>query len=101
MGAAVYALLGAAFFAATATALGTLLLRGLGLKLYRTEERLLGFVTGSAVLSAIVFALCAMKLVHKGVFLVLGATAILAVWRKGGYRAKGNEFPALPQVWRW
>ena len=99
MGAAVYALFGAAFFAVTATALGTLLLRALALKLYRAEERLLGFVTGSAVLSAIIFALCTVKLARKGVFLLLGATAILAVWRKGGYRAKGDEFPALPRVW--
>jgi hypothetical protein len=101
MGSAVYALFGAAFCVATATALGTLLLRALALKLYRTEERLLGFVTGSAALSAIVFALCTVKLARKGVFLALGAAAILAVWRKGGYRAKGEEFPALPRVWRF
>src|SRR5258708_3112487 len=45
--------------------------------------------------------MCAVNLVHKGGFLALGATAILGVSRKGGYRAQGNEFPALPRVWRW
>ncbi|MDP8981901.1 MAG: discoidin domain-containing protein [Acidobacteriota bacterium] len=101
MGAAIYALLGAAFFVATALALGTLLLRSLALKLYRTEERLLGFVVGSAVLSAIVFALCTVKLARKGVFLALGAAALFAVLRRGGYRARGEAFPALPRPWRF
>ena len=45
MQAAFFALFGAAFFVATAMALGTLLLRALALKLYRMEELLLGFVT--------------------------------------------------------
>ncbi len=101
MRAAFYPLFGAAFFAATALALGTLLLRALSIRLYRTEERLLGFVTGSAVLSAILFVLCALKAAHKGVFLALGAASILAVWRMGGYRAKGNEVPAMPRAWRF
>jgi hypothetical protein len=101
MRAAFYVLFGAAFFAATALALGTLLLRGLTIRLYRIEERLFGFVTGSAVLSAIIFVLCAFKLVHKGVFLALGAASILTVWRMNGYGAKGNDFPSMPRAWRF
>jgi hypothetical protein len=40
------------------------------LDLYRDEENALGFVTGSAVLSGIIFALCAAARHARGCFLV-------------------------------
>lgn len=89
-----YILFGAAFAAATSIALGRVLLGGLRLRFYRTEEYLLAFVTGSACLSAIVFALAAAHLARKGVFFAVGAAAIgAAIWRE---RRTGAKAPAPP-----
>ena len=96
-----YILFGAAFFIATSWALGTILLRKLGAALYRTEERLLGFVVGSGCLSGIVFALSTVKLASKGVFLALGVAAIGYAVYSGAHRPRGNEFPKLAARWKW
>jgi len=94
-------LFGVTFFIATSWALGAILLRKLAVTLYRVEERLLGFVVGSACLSAIVFALAAMKLVHKGIFLAVGAAAIGYAIYSGAYRPQGKDFPKLAAAWKW
>jgi hypothetical protein len=72
----IYTFLCAAFTVATAWALGTMLLRKLAIALYALEKQLLAFIAGSVCLSAIVFALCAVGLARKGVFLALGLLAI-------------------------
>ena len=100
MPAAINILFGASFTIATCWALGTLLMRRLALPLYRLEERLLAFVTGSACLSAIVFVLCLLKLAHKGVFLVLGLVILTWAFRSGAYRAHGKEFAPLGWLWK-
>jgi hypothetical protein len=75
---AFYILLGAALTVATAIALGRLLFHALALRFPRGEEYLFAFVTGAACLSLLVFALAALGLVYKGVFLTIAALAIVA-----------------------
>ena len=94
-------LFGWLFTVATAWALGTLLLRKLSLVFYRWEERLFAFIVGAALLSAIVFVLCAAHLAWKVLFLVLGLAIILYALRSGAHRPQGDSFPPLPQHWRW
>jgi hypothetical protein len=73
---AVYILFGALFTVATATALGTILLKRCTVKLERGEYFLFGFLGGSAILSTIVFLLAAVHVVRKGVFLAVGILVI-------------------------
>jgi hypothetical protein len=94
-------LFGATFLVATAWALGTIVLRKLGVTLYRVEERLFGFVVGAACLSAIVFALSTIKLASKGVFLALGLAIIGYALYSGAHRPNGDEFPRLSAMWKW
>ncbi|MBZ5606825.1 MAG: discoidin domain-containing protein [Acidobacteriia bacterium] len=94
-------LFGACFTVATAWALGALLLRRCSISLDRWEERLLAFVLGSASLSAIVFLLCAVRLVHPGVLLAVGLAGIGYAVRSGAHRSRGQDFPPLPPLWRW
>ncbi|MBV8820298.1 MAG: discoidin domain-containing protein [Acidobacteriaceae bacterium] len=101
MKADIYILFGALFTAATSWALGALLFYRLRVELRRMEDRLLAFVTGSGLLSAIVFVLCCVKLARKGVFLVVGAMAIGSAIRLGLHRSRGEALPAIPRVWRW
>ncbi len=78
---AVYILFGALFTGSTAIALGSLLLRKCAAQLDRAEYFLFSFLTGSAILSTMVFLLCAIQGARKGVFLAVGATAIAAAVR--------------------
>src|SRR5450755_1659643 len=94
-------LFGATFLVATAWALGTMVLRKLGVTFYRVEERLFGFVVGAACLSAIVFALSTVKLASKGVFLALGLAIIGYALYSGAHRPNGDEFPRLSAMWKW
>ena len=54
-------LFGASLTIVTAWSLGAILLRKLSLALYRAEERLLAFLVGSALLSAIMFVLASLR----------------------------------------
>jgi hypothetical protein len=94
-------LFGWLFTVATAWALGTLLLRKLSLVFYRWEERLFAFLVGAALLSAIVFALCAAHLAWKPLFLVLGLAIIFYALRMGAHHPRGDSFAPLPRRWRW
>jgi hypothetical protein len=67
-------LFGALFTAAVATGLGGLLLRD------ACEDLAVRFVSGAAVLSLLVFALCCLGLAYPLLFLALGA-AVLWPWR--------------------
>src|SRR5712692_10506571 len=71
-----YILFGGLFTIATAWSLGRLLLRKISTKLSEIEAQVLAFITGSACLSVIVFALCAARLARKGIFLAAGLIAI-------------------------
>ena len=94
-------LFGWLFTVATAWALGTLLLRRLSLVFYRWEEPLFAFLIGAALLSAIVFVLCAAHFAWKALFLVLGLAIILYALRSGAHKPRGDSFAPLPQPWRW
>ena len=94
-------LFGWLFTVATAWALGTLLLRRLSFVFYRWEEPLFAFLIGSALLSAIVFLLCAAHFAWKALFLILGLAIILYALRSGAHRPRGDSFPLLPQRWHW
>ena len=98
---AVLALLVASAFTYTVSLLGgTMLLRVLGVKLYRSEEWFFGFVLGSASLSTIVFLLTAAHLAYSGVFIGLGLVIIaVALWR-GAHRFSSSTLPTLPRVWQ-
>ncbi len=91
----VYILFGCAFTVATAAAFGALLFRGLGIALRKREHTLLAFVCGSAVLSLLVFLLCAVGQARKGVFLWTGLAALIAWY----LRARNVPPPAfLPKL---
>src|SRR5437764_13126441 len=96
-----YILFGAILTVVTAVALGTILLRALSIQLYRLEERLLGFVIGSACLSGIMFALCAVRLVHKGVLLALSALVLAMAIRFGVHRPAPDHLSQIPRAWQW
>jgi hypothetical protein len=100
MKASLYILFGALLTSATSLALGLILFRTLQLRLKRGEERPLAFVTGSALVSAIVFALCCVHLAYKGVFLLLGVAAVGWAVRIGAFRAAEESFPPIPRKWR-
>ena len=94
-------LFGALITVITATALGAALLRALAIQLNKVEERLLGFVTGSACLSALMFLLCAAHLVHKIVLLALSAAIIAAAIRLGVHQPQPVALAPVPQLWKW
>jgi hypothetical protein len=94
------ALCGAGLTALTSAALGSLLLRRCGIKLYRDEERLLSFVCGAAALSFLVFCLCAVRLASPWSFGLLSVAAAAAAWRWGKLRRHGDRFTPLPRLWR-
>ncbi|HEX5229620.1 MAG TPA: glycosyltransferase family 39 protein [Bryobacteraceae bacterium] len=91
---------GALVTVATAWSLGMLLFRRLGLVFHRWEERLLAFVAGSACLSALMFVLCALRLVRRGVVGVLAAAIIAYAIYSGVFRSPGKTFPPLAKAWR-
>jgi hypothetical protein len=81
-------LFGAGFTAAVCVSLGALVLG-------RAERGVAArFVTGAAVLCALVFALCAAHAVYPAVFAAIGAAAIFAAWKRGAFRRE------TPGAWR-
>lgn len=94
-------LFGALITVVTAWSLGMLLLRKLSLSFYKWEERLLAFIAGSACLSAIMFILSAVRVVHRGVLGVLAAAIIGYAAYSGALRSDAKPSPPLPRLWRW
>ena len=101
MPAPVAILFGAAFTVAVSFALGSLLLRRWKLPLDAGEERMFAFVTGAALLSVVVFFLCAAGLARPAIFLLCGAAVLAAAtyWRT--WRSSGKPGPPLSRVWKW
>jgi len=99
-------LFGAAFTIGASMALGAMLLRRMRLKLHRTEAALFAFLSGSAALSLLAFALCLVQQAKAGVFLALGLAAI-ATWgwgaltgaRRTSTRVDARPLSPLPQPW--
>jgi len=94
-------LFGALFTVSTAWAMGAILLRGFAGLFYKWEARLIGFVAGSACLSAVVFALCMFKLARPGVFLAVGLASIGYALYSRSDRVHTKSFPPLAPLWRW
>lgn len=93
-------LFGALFTAATAWALGRILLSRLRLKLYREEEHLLGFATGSALLGLVMLVLGLLHGYYDPVLLAVGFCALLAGWKTGALRGTGEPLPKLSRGWK-
>src|ERR1051326_8427127 len=93
-----YILFSAVFVYYASLSAGRVLVRLLKLDLYRSEERFLGFVLGSGCLSLIVFALAAVHLAYKGVFLAVGL-ALISLGLLVRNHSPGADRP-LPRSWR-
>ncbi len=93
-------LFGALLTVVTAFAIGRTILRRTCVELYRGEEDALAFVLGSAVLSGLVFAISALGIARRGVFLAIAAAAILVAVRRGAHRNVRPRFKPLPRFWR-
>ncbi len=93
-------LFGALLTVVTALAIGRLILRRIPVDLYRDEELALGFVTGSAVLSLLIFFICLAGWARKGVFLAIAAAAIGLAIRYGAHRNTRPRFTPIPRFWR-
>lgn len=98
---AISILFGALLTVSTAHAFGRLLLSRLNLKLTREEAPLYGFVIGAPLLSLLIFALAAGRLIYDATFLILAAVAHLAAWRLGAFHRAGGRLDPLPRLWRW
>lgn len=96
----VYILFGALFTVAVMTALGGLVLRWLGLRFHRQEERLFAFVTGAASLSLLVFVLASVHAATKGVFYAVGIAILALAARFRLWRAAGEPLAPLARGWR-
>jgi hypothetical protein len=94
-------LFGAGFTVAVSLALGRMLLRALSIRLYRQEEHPLAFVVGAACLSLLTFVLCALRVAHRGAFLIVGLAVLALAIRRGAHRPSGESFPALAPFWKW
>src|SRR5947208_3415928 len=93
-------LFGAGFTAGVSLAIGTVLLRSLRIRLYRTEATVFAFIVGSGVLSLIVTLLCIVQVGRKGVFLWGGVAAIaIALWRARANRIVRRTLPAIRLDW--
>src|SRR6266849_8127151 len=94
-------LFGAGFTVAVSFALGKLLLRSFTIRLYRQEEHVLAFVTGSACLSLLTFLLCALGAARKGMFLAIGIGVLAVAVRRGAHKPSGESLPPVPRFWKW
>jgi len=98
----VYILFGASLTVATALSFGTLLFRVLNLRLQRSEALFLAFPVGAALLSAILFLLCAVHQARKGVYIAIAVVSVALALRPGKQPEKPLQSRAdLPTLWRW
>lgn len=98
---AFYILFGALYTLAVCYALGRMLLNGLGIRLYRDEQRLLSLYAGAACLHLLVFLLASLHWARKGVFLWVGAAALLIGWLRGPrLPAPLEAFPPASRLWK-
>lgn len=96
-----YILFGVLLTGATSVALGRMLVARLRLRLYPDEQWLFSFLLGSACFSGLLFALAALHLLYKGVFLGVAALALLAAWRFGAWAPAPEARPPWPRFWKW
>ena len=97
-------LLSALFTGLTAQSLGLLLLQRLRPRFTREEQYVYAFISGSALLSLLVFIAAAVHLVWTATFVAIGLTAIGACLWKRAYvpeKAKLERLPRLYSVLMW
>lgn len=91
---------GAAFTSAVAWSIGRILFSRLRISLRRVEHELLAGITGAAILSLVIFLLCATHLATIPVFWAVGLAAIALNWKFGAASQPGSADP-LPRWWKW
>ena len=77
-------------------ALGRLLFSRLQIRLHALEHDLLAFVAGGALLSFLVFMLCAAHAARTSIFLATGIVILALNWRFGARSA--GSLPKLPRL---
>ena len=97
-----YILLATALTFSASYSMGTLLVRALKLELFRSERRFFAFVSGTAMLSLLVFLLTAAGLAAKSTFIWATLPFIaLALWQTRQRRAETTAtLSAIPLSWR-
>ena len=100
MPAAVPILFGAVFTVAVMLATGKLILRAAALPLNAAEERVFGFMIGAAVLSTVVFLLCAARVVETGGFLLVGASILTGAWFSRKRQSPAKSAALWPPLWK-
>lgn len=92
-------LAGALLTILTAWTLGRILLRVIGVKLYRLEEDLFALLAGSTCLTGVVFVLSYFHVARKGVFIALCVVSLgVALWR-GALRPASEKLPPVSKLW--
>ncbi|MEX2262306.1 MAG: glycosyltransferase family 39 protein [Bryobacteraceae bacterium] len=91
---------GCALTAAVSLALGLLLFDALRLPLKGLERAGLSFVTGSAILSLMVFLLAAAGYARKEIYIAFGLAVLAAAAWKRAFRFQSDTHSALSRPWR-
>ena len=94
-------LLSWAFTIATIQALGLMLMQWLRPRISRQEQYVLAFVTGSALLSLLVFWLAAAHVVWTATFVAVGVIAIGASLKRRAWAPFDESLPPLRRLDRW
>jgi hypothetical protein len=98
---------GAGFTSAVSWSIGRFLFARLRITLRRIEHELLAGLTGAAVLSLIVFLLCAAHLALIPVFWAIGLAALALNWKAMNWKYGGASGDGgtganpLPRMWKW
>src|SRR5689334_13903261 len=91
---------GAVFTVAVAIGLGSLMVRGLGLRFCRVEATLFEFVAGAGMLSFLVTLLAAVHQARRGAFIAVGLAAIAGASWNARVRPLGRRtLPAVSLSW--
>ncbi len=91
---------GAVFTSAVAWSIGRILFSRLRISLRRVEHELLAGITGAAILSLVIFLLCALHIATIPVFWAVGLAAIAVNWKFGAASQPGAAAP-LPRWLKW
>ncbi|HVY92356.1 MAG TPA: hypothetical protein VHA14_06395, partial [Bryobacteraceae bacterium] len=92
---------GVAFTAAVSWSIGRLLFTRLRIQLRRVEHDLLAGIAGAALLSLLIFFLCAADLAYIAVFWVIGLAAIGLNWKFAAGSPADAPPPWLPAWEKW
>src|SRR5437667_12292967 len=95
-----YILFGWSLTVTVSWCVGKLVLSRLPVRLFRQEEGLFAFLSGSACLSTIVFLLASVHLAYKGVFLGLSILVIGVTARSGVCHRRRESLPRMPLGWK-